>query len=105
MLRANFSVLTDRAVLDPEHVHRAALSVPGVEGAHKIRSRGSVDAVYLDLHIHLDPTLPLCEAHAKTHEVIARLHAEFPELGDVLIHTEPADGREHDQSHLVPGSS
>jgi cation diffusion facilitator family transporter len=104
VLRANFSVLTDRAVLDAERVHRATLSVPGVRGAHKIRSRGSVDAVHLDLHIHLDPALPLCEAHEKTHEVVARLHAEFPELGDVLIHTEPADGREHDQSRLVPGS-
>lgn len=101
VLRANFSVLADRAVLDPAEVLRIALSVEGVKGAHKIRSRGSVDAVYLDLHIHLNPALVLQEAHEKTHQVVTRLRSEFPELADVLIHTEPADGRERGPSRLA----
>jgi cation diffusion facilitator family transporter len=104
VLRANFSVLTDRAVLDPLEVHRVALSVPEVRGAHRIRSRGSIDAVSLDLHIHLDPELQLQAAHQKTHEVAQALRDAFPEVSDVLIHTEPADGRERDSTEIAPGS-
>jgi divalent metal cation (Fe/Co/Zn/Cd) transporter len=104
VLRANFSVLTDRAVLDPIQVHRVALSVAGVRGAHHIRSRGSVDAVSVDLHVHLDPHIELRVAHEKTHEVVQALRDAFPEVSDVLIHTEPADGRERDSSRIVPGS-
>jgi cation diffusion facilitator family transporter len=103
VLRANFSVLTDRAVLDPLLVHRVVLAVDGVRGAHRIRSRGSIDAVSVDLHVHLDPHTPLGEAHAKTHEVAGALRDAFPEVSDVLIHTEPADGRERDASSISPG--
>lgn len=103
VLSANFSVLTDRAVLDPREVHRVALTVAGVRGAHRIRSRGSTDAVSLDLHVHLDPELALRHAHEKTHEVAAALRAAFPEVHDVLIHTEPADGREQDSACIAPG--
>ena len=35
-------------------------------------------------------------AHQVTHEVAGAVRAAFPEVADVLIHTEPADGRERD---------
>jgi cation diffusion facilitator family transporter len=102
ILAQNLGVLADHAVLDPRAVHEVACRVPGVYGAHRIRSRGHHDHVHLDLHIHLDPALPLSHAHAKTHEVIEALRAAFPEVKDVVIHTEPADGRELDASTIAP---
>lgn len=102
ILAINLGVLADRAVLDPRAVHEVACRVEGVRGCHRIRSRGHHDHVHVDLHVHLDPMLPLRDAHAKTHEVIAAIRAAFPEVKDVVIHTEPADGRERDASTIAP---
>jgi cation diffusion facilitator family transporter len=83
-------VLVDSAQVDPEAVRRVALSVPGVLEAHRIRSRGTLDFVHLDLHIHLDGGSSLVAAHEKTHEVSDALKRAFPRVRDVVIHTEPA---------------
>jgi cation diffusion facilitator family transporter len=103
ILRSNLGILTDEARLDPRRVYDVALSVEGVRGAHKIRSRGTRSHVLVDMHVHLDPGLPLGEAHALTHRVVDALQHRFPEIHDVVIHAEPADGREKDRTHLAPG--
>ena len=102
ILHSNVSVLVDHAVLDPDEVHRLVCSIDGVYGCHKVRSRGHLDHVHVDLHIHLDPMLSLLDAHAKTHQVIQAIRDGFPEVKDVVIHTEPADGRELDRSKIAP---
>jgi cation diffusion facilitator family transporter len=100
ILRTNLGVLADRARLDPTRVRSVAMQVADVRGAHKIRSRGSADHVHVDLHIHVDPSMTVQRAHAVTHEVAAAVRAAFPEVADVIIHTEPADGREQDESSI-----
>jgi cation diffusion facilitator family transporter len=102
VLRENLGVLADRVCLDPMAVREVAMSVDEVRGAHKIRSRGSADHVYVDLHIHVDPTMTVERAHHVTHEVAGAVRATFPEVADVLIHTEPADGRENDVAAIAP---
>lgn len=102
ILATNLGILADHAVLDPRAVHEVACRVPGVRGAHRIRSRGHHDHVHVDFHIHLDPELSLRDAHTKTHEVIEAVRGAFPEVKDVVIHTEPADGRELDASTIAP---
>ena len=102
VLRENLGVLADHARLDPMAVHRVAMSIPEVRGAHKIRSRGSADHVLVDLHIHLDPTMTVEHAHRITHDVARAVCAAFPEVADILIHTEPADGRERDIGAVAP---
>lgn len=82
--------LVDSVQLSPDEVRRVALAVEGVLDAHQIRSRGERNAVHLDLHIHLDGALSLVAAHAKTHEVKSAIMSHFPEVSDVVIHTEPA---------------
>jgi divalent metal cation (Fe/Co/Zn/Cd) transporter len=102
VLRENLGVLADRVRLDPLAVRRVALSIAEVRGAHKIRSRGSPDHVLVDLHIHVDPAMTVERAHRVTHEVAGAVRAAFPEVADVLIHTEPADGRENDVASIAP---
>jgi len=102
VLRENIGVLADRVRLDPMAVHQVAMSIAEVRGAHKIRSRGSADHVLVDLHIHVDPTMTVERAHQVTHEVAGAVRAAFPEVADVLIHTEPADGREQDVASIAP---
>jgi cation diffusion facilitator family transporter len=98
ILKTSFGVLSDHARLDPFAVREVAMRIAGVSGAHKIRSRGPFDAVHVDLHIHVDPGATITEAHAVTHAVKDAIRAAFPDVADVVIHTEPADGRELDVS-------
>jgi cation diffusion facilitator family transporter len=102
VLRENLGVLADSVRLDPLAVRDVAMSIAEVRGAHKIRSRGSADHVHVDLHIHVDPTMTVERAHRVTHEVAGAVRAAFPQVADVLIHTEPADGRENDVTSIAP---
>jgi cation diffusion facilitator family transporter len=102
VMSTNLGVLADRAQLDPHLVRSIALAVDGVEGAHRIRSRGMPGHVQLDLHIHVDPQMPVDEAHEITHRVADAIKRELPDVADVVIHTEPADGREQDLASVAP---
>jgi cation diffusion facilitator family transporter len=82
-------ILADEIVI-PEHDVRAVIqTVAGVIGCEKIRTRGSADHAFLDLHLWLDGQTPLRDAHATSHVVKDRLMVRFPELADVVIHIEP----------------
>ena len=52
-------ILSDATVISEEDVRLVVLSVPKVLGCHQIRSRGSADHVFLDLHMWLDGATPL----------------------------------------------
>ena len=82
-------VLADEIVLTDEDIRPVVQSVPGVIGCEKIRTRGSADNVFVDLHLWIDGHTPLGEAHALSHVVKDRLTARFPEVVDVVIHIEP----------------
>ena len=60
------------------------LSVPGILGAHHIRTRGSSDHVFLDLHVWLTPDMRLDEAHAVSHVVKDRLIERYPQIADAV---------------------
>jgi cation diffusion facilitator family transporter len=82
-------ILSDEIVI-PEHAVKAVVqSVPGVLGCEKVRTRGSADHAFLDLHLWLRGDTPLQDAHATSHIVKDRLMTRFPQLADVVIHIEP----------------
>jgi cation diffusion facilitator family transporter len=82
-------ILSDEIVIAEEDVRAVVQSVPRVLGCEKIRTRGSADHAFLDLHLWLDGMMPLEDAHATSHVVKDKLMARFPELADVVIHIEP----------------
>ncbi len=86
-------VLSDRVVLDPKQVAEEARKVEGVLDCHEVRTRGTEDAIFADLRIHVSKTTPLGEAHAVAHRVEERLRKRFPGLRDVVIHPEPHEPR------------
>ena len=75
-------------------------SVAGVIGCEKIRTRGSADYAFLDLHLWLDGDMPLKTAHATSHVVKDRLMTKFPQLADVVIHIEPPPLSSRPNSHI-----
>jgi cation diffusion facilitator family transporter len=82
-------VLGDQIVIAESEVREVVQSVEGVIGCEKIRTRGSADYAFLDLHLWLDGNMPLQAAHSASHVVKDRLMARFPQLVDVVIHIEP----------------
>src|SRR5205814_4304802 len=82
-------ILSDQIVISADNVRRIVASVPTVLGCHHIRSRGSADHVFLDLHIWLDGATPLTEAHAVSHRVKDLLMEQYPQIADAIIHIEP----------------
>ena len=82
-------ILADEVVIAEADVRDVVRSVPEVVGCHNIRTRGSADHVFLDLHIWLDGDTPLEQAHATSHVVKDRLMTRYPQIVDVVIHIEP----------------
>jgi cation diffusion facilitator family transporter len=87
--RATTGILSDRIVIADADLERVVMSVPGVLGCHRIRTRGSADHVFLDLHVWLPPDMRLTEAHHLSHVVKDRVMARYPQIADAVIHIEP----------------
>ena len=82
-------ILADRFVIPEEEILSVVRSVPEVIGSHHVRTRGSADFVFLDLHIWMNADMRLEEAHRLSHVVKDRLMARFPQIKDAIIHIEP----------------
>ncbi len=83
------TVLSDHIVIAEDQVRAVVQGLPEVIGCEKIRTRGSADHAFLDLHLWLDPGMTLEAAHSTSHVVKDRLMQAFPQLVDVVIHIEP----------------
>lgn len=83
------NILADRVVIPEEEIRAVVAGVPQVAGCHHIRTRGSADFVFLDLHVWVDPEMRLAQAHSLSHRVKDMLMARFPQIKDAVIHIEP----------------
>jgi len=63
---------------------------PDVVNMHDLRTRSAGQDVFIQLHLELDGTLPLREAHRIAEEVEAQIQEAFPNA-EVLIHQDPDD--------------
>jgi cation diffusion facilitator family transporter len=82
-------ILADEIVIAQDDLREIVLAVPDVIGCHQIRTRGSADHVFVDMHLWLDGAKSLQDAHATSHVVKDTLMARFPQIADVVIHIEP----------------
>jgi cation diffusion facilitator family transporter len=90
VLRGTLSTLSDERRIEPGLVEREALLEEGALEVHNVRSRGPLDDVHVDLHVLVDPRMPIADAHAIGHRVERRLVARWPGFTDVVVHVEPA---------------
>jgi cation diffusion facilitator family transporter len=87
--RTTTRILSDRIVISQTDLEEIVMGVRGVIGCHHIRTRGSADHVFLDLHVWLPADMPLVDAHDLSHVVKDRLMAHYPQIVDAIIHIEP----------------
>ena len=97
ILRAGFRIikqssatLLDMSQLDEDEICNVVMGVEGVLGCHKIRTRGAMGDIRIDMHLLVRPEMPIEEAHLISHSVSKLLKAEYEGVSDVVVHIEPA---------------
>lgn len=102
---------TDSAMI--HGISAIADDFPGVHGHHDLKTRQAGSRVFVNLHIELDGTLTLNEAHAIGAALCRVIIAAYP-LADVIIHKDPVGvrptpttrattGRAGSSTHRPPG--
>ncbi|CAL7907103.1 cation diffusion facilitator family transporter [Fusobacterium necrophorum] len=89
ILRDNVGILLDSKVLEEARIRKVILSHPEIKGVHKIRTRGTLAHVYMDLHILVEKDMTVEVAHKLSHSLEEELQKEFQVEIQVLIHVEP----------------
>ena len=85
-------VLCDTAVfLDDQKVRDIVLKTKGVLACHKIRSRGRIDDIHIDLHVQVHPNMHIDDAHQISYRLEAAIKSAIPGITDVVVHMEPQD--------------
>jgi cation diffusion facilitator family transporter len=72
-----------------QRVEAIARELKGSGGSHNIELHEMNGSVYLSLHLLINAGIRVAEVHRIAEEMESRLRREFPELGRVVIHTEP----------------
>ncbi|UST84375.1 cation diffusion facilitator family transporter [Pseudomonas siliginis] len=90
--RESFSVLMDEELPTDvsQHMLELACSVPGVLGAHDLRTRISGNHWFVQLHLELPGELTLSVAHGISDQAAAAIHKEYPKA-EVLVHADPQE--------------
>ena len=71
-----------------EEIMRITMSVPGVRGVHQIITEYAGTRLVADLHVDVDGSLAITEAHRISNKVQEELEA-LPEIDRAYIHIEP----------------
>jgi len=82
--------LMDRELPDElrQRIREIVLSHPKVIAMHDLRTRSAGVSSFIQLHIEMDPDMPLIEAHVASDEVEAMIRALFADA-EVIIHQDP----------------
>lgn len=90
IVRESAAVLMDKELpLEiSERMTQLALGIPGVLGAHDVRTRMSGTRWFVQLHLDLPASLTLNEAHDLCEAAEFAIRAEFPRA-EVLVHADP----------------
>lgn len=83
-------ILMDRELPNAirEEISAIALGHSRVQGIHDLRTRSSGQSEFIQMHLELEGSLSLIEAHEITQEVAEALYRKFPDA-EVIIHQDP----------------
>ena len=92
IIKESSIVLCDTAaILDINKIEEIVLGVKGVKNCHKIRSRGRPDDVHVDLHVQVNASMHMEDAHKISYAIEEQIKKGIPEITDVVVHMEPKD--------------
>jgi ferrous-iron efflux pump FieF len=91
IFRGALDMLMDRELPDEmrARIRKIALDNPRVKSVHDLRTRAAGQAIFVQMHLEMDPELPLRVAHEAADAVEVAIMAAFPGA-EVIIHEDPA---------------
>lgn len=89
IIRNGANVLCDAIAIDPKSISDVVCEFKEVHSTHKIRSRGCLDDMHLDLHVVVNYDMTLEDSHKLIHDIDNLLKSRFPGLTDVIVHVDP----------------
>ena len=90
ILNESINILADASVIDTIEIEKIVKSLDGVDSCHKIRTRGFMNNIMIDLHIQVDPLMTITEAHKIGHRVQDQLKEKLEGVDEVITHVEPS---------------
>lgn len=82
-------ILVDKAILDDEFIKNTISDFSEIKDIHNIRSRGSEDNIYIDMHIMIDPKYSVEDSHVLLHRIENKIREKTNNTTEVIIHVEP----------------
>lgn len=90
VFKENINILIDVKIVDDKQVKNLVMTeYPCVKEMHKIRSRGTKNNVFMDMHIQVDPKMTVEESHRLMHNIERTIQKNIEENAHVIIHIEP----------------
>ncbi|MCC3865102.1 cation diffusion facilitator family transporter [Terrisporobacter petrolearius] len=89
IFKESIGILLDKAVVGEEKITEILNSFDEIKNIHKIRSRGSANDIYIDMHIMIDANTTTEEAHSLSHNIEREIKHEINPNCQVIIHVEP----------------
>jgi cation diffusion facilitator family transporter len=99
IMKESSRVLLDMSRLKEEEICNLVMGVEGVLGCHKIRTRGGMGDIWIDMHVLVRPDMSLEDAHLIAHRVSKMLKVEYKDVSDVVVHLEPALRETKEKAH------
>ena len=86
-----YHMLMDRELSEAERqaIKKIAMDHPDVSGVHDLRTRSSGTSQFIQLHLEMDGSITLHEAHTISDAVEEKILETYPNA-EVLIHEDPA---------------
>ena len=89
IIKSTSAILVDSNAVDASLVEQVARSFPQVINVHKIRSRGTDNHAFVDMHIIIAADMSIGDAHNLVHAIEEKLKADIGPHLEAMIHTEP----------------
>ncbi|MGL5641990.1 cation transporter [Acinetobacter sp. RIT592] len=89
VFKSTIDVLVDKAVIDEDDIKKVIKEFESIKGVHNIRSRGSENNVYIDMHILVEPKITVEDSHMLTHNIEEIIKEKINKSAQVIVHIEP----------------
>jgi cation diffusion facilitator family transporter len=89
ILKSASNVLVDKAVVETDRIRAIVETFEQVKGIHEIRSRGTGDSLFIDMHILTDPGMSVKESHELIHHIEKHIQEQIAKGASVIVHLEP----------------
>ena len=90
IIKESSRALLDMSRIEEQEICALVMGVEGVQGCHKIRTRGSMGDVRVDMHLLVRSDMSMEDAHLVSHKVSKKLKSEYKDISDVVVHLEPS---------------